>query len=129
LRTQGKSANVTDMREDKDGTSPGRGLRLLGWAILVLGLPVALIAILHSPNEYQATLGIDALDCQGPYETYLFAIPALLVYGAGAALNGLRWRKSLNAIIALLCLAICAAVVVNLGRALQEDQRQATSCR
>jgi predicted membrane protein len=108
---------------------PRRALRILGWAILVLGLPLALLAAVHPPNEYQATLGINALDCEGPAETYLFALPALAIYGAGFAVNGWRWRKRLNAVTAVLCLGICAVVVVNVGRALQEDQRQAAACR
>jgi hypothetical protein len=106
-----------------------RGLRILGWAILVLGLPLALFAALHPPNEYQATLGINALDCGGPSETYLFAVPALLIYGAGLGLNGWQWRKRRNAIAAVLCFAICAAVVVNVARAVQEDHRQTADCQ
>lgn len=120
---------MPDMCQDTGYTPPRRGLRNLGWAILVLGLPLALLAALHDPNEYRATLGISALDCDGPGKTYLLAVPALLIYGAGVAANGLRWRKRLNAIVAVLCLAICAVVVANVGRAVQEDQRQAASCR
>lgn len=120
---------MPDMYQDTGYTPPRRGLRTLGWAILVLGLPLALLAALHPPNEYQATLGINALDCDGPGETYLFGLPALLIYGAGLAVNGLHWRKRLNAIAAVLCLAICAAVIANVGRAVQEGRRQAASCR
>jgi hypothetical protein len=115
------------MYRDNGYSPPCRGLRTLGWAILVIGLPLALFAAMHPPNEYQA-LGINALDCDGPGETYLFAVPALLIYGAGLAVNGLQWRKRLNALAALLCVAICAAVMINVARAVQEDQRQAASC-
>lgn len=101
---------------------------MLGWAVLALGLPLALIAALHPPNEYRATLGIDALDCQGPFETYLFAVPALLIYGAGLALNARRWRRRRNALAVVLCAAICAAVAVNVARAVAEDRRQAAEC-
>jgi hypothetical protein len=101
----------------------------MGWAVLVLGLPLALLAALHPPNEYQATLGINALDCDGPGETYLFALPALLIYGAGLAVNGWRRRKRLNAVTAVVCFAICAAVLVNVARAVQEDRRQAEDCK
>ena len=105
-----------------------RGLRRLGWALLLLGLPLALFAAFHPPNEYRATLGIDALDCQGPFETYLLAVPALLIYGGGLVANARRWRNRWNAIAALLCLAICAAVAVNVARAIAEERRQAAEC-
>lgn len=108
---------------------PRRGFRVLGWAVLFLGLPLALVAALHPANEYQATLGIDALDCDGPFTTYLFAVPALLIYGVGVLVHGLRWRVRANALIALLCLSICAAVVMNVARAVREDDRQAASCQ
>jgi predicted membrane protein len=117
------------MHSDTDYVPRRRGLRILGWSALVLGLPLAFIAILHAPNEYHATIGIDALDCDGPFETYMFALPVLLIYGVGLAINGSRWRKRLNAAVALLCFAICTAVVVNVARAVAEDQKQATACR
>jgi len=106
---------------------PRRGLRILGLVILVVALPLALIAALHPPNEYEATLGINALDCQGPFETYVFAVPALLIYGSGLVINGLRWRNRMNAILALLCLAVCVAVATNVGRAIAEDREQAAA--
>lgn len=108
--------------------SPRRSLRVLGLVALVLALPLAFLAALHPPNEYEATLGINALDCQGPFETYMFAVPALLIYGVGLAVNGLRWRKRMSAILALLCLAVCVAVVVNVVRAIAEGREQAATC-
>jgi uncharacterized membrane protein len=119
---------MPEMYQDRGYMPPRRGRRSLGWAILVLGVPLAILAALHDPNEYRATLGVNALDCDGPGKTYLLAVPALLIYGAGVAANGLRWRKRFNAIVAVLCLTICVAVVANLGRAVQEDRRQAASC-
>jgi hypothetical protein len=105
-----------------------RGLQILGWTMLVLGLPIALIAALHPPNEYKATFGINALDCQGPFETYIVAVPALLLYGIGLVLNGLRWRNLSNLVVALLCLVVCGAVTANLAQAIAEDQRQRADC-
>ena len=101
---------------------------MLGWAVLMLGLPLALFAALHPANEYRATLGIDALDCQGPFETYLFAVPALAIYGGGLAVHARRWGKRWNAVAALLCLAICAAIALNVARAMAEERRQSPEC-
>lgn len=106
-----------------------KDIRIVGWIVLVLALPVALIAALHAPNEYRATLGINALDCDGPFETYLFAAPALLIYGIGLIMTGVRWRRRPNAFVAILCFTICAAVTINVARAVAEDYRQAESCK
>lgn len=116
------------MNQDNGYDPPRYGFRILGWVALVAGTPLALLAILHPPNEYEATLGINALDCQGPSETYLFAVPTLLIYGVGLALNGLRWRNRMNAILALMCLAVCLVVAANVGRAIAEDREQAAAC-
>jgi hypothetical protein len=55
-------------------------------------------SLLCIPNEYEVTLGINVLDCQGPFETYLFAAPTLLVYGVGVIINGAQWRTGSNAV-------------------------------
>lgn len=107
---------------------PRRGMKLLGWAVLLLGLPLALMAALHPPNEYEATLGINALDCDGPFGTYIFAVPALLLYGAGLVINGMRWRNRINFLLALVCLLICGAVIVNVARAAAEEREQEAEC-
>ena len=125
-------ANIRDFDEsrsmDHKYAPPRRGLKLLGWTVLLLGLPLALLAALHPPNEYEATLGINALDCDGPFETYMFAVPALLLYGAGLAMNGMRWRNRINLVLALVCLLICGAVIVNVARAVAEEREQEAEC-
>ena len=103
-------------------------MKLMGGVVLLLGLPFAVLAALHRPNEYQATLGISALDCDGPFETYMFAVPALLLYGAGLIINGLRWRRRLNLAVAIFCLAICIAVGANVLKAVAEEREQAAQC-
>ncbi len=117
------------MDREAGSSSQTRAARVLGWGVLVLFLPVAFFAALHPPNEYQATLGLDALDCDGPFETYIFAVPALLIYGVGLFVNGVRWRVRVNAVVALLCFAICTAVIVNVLRAVAESRRQAADCQ
>lgn len=105
-----------------------RGLALFGYAMLALGLPLALIAASLPANEYQDALGIDALDCDGPAAIYIFAIPALLVYGSGLVVNGMAWRGRWRLVLALACALICAALIANLARAIMQDREQATAC-
>ncbi len=105
-----------------------RGLALFGYAVLALGLPLALIAASLPANEYRDTLGIDALDCDGPAAIFMFAIPALLVFGSGLVVNGMAWRKQWRLALALACAVICAALIVNLTRAIIQDREQATAC-
>ncbi len=100
----------------------------LGWGLLVIGLPLAFLAATHAPNEYQATLGLDALDCDGPLQTYLFAAPVLALYSVGFVRNTLGWRKRANLVVAILCLGICAAVTANVLAAATEGHRQAEAC-
>jgi len=100
----------------------------LGWAALLLALPLALVGALLLPNEYEATLGIRALDCDGPLGVYLFAVPALVIYGAGLVINGLRWQRRINLILALACFLICVAVLANVSRAVALDREQAMAC-
>ena len=106
-----------------------RRFSILGWILLILASPIAFCAALHPPNEYKAFMGIDALDCGGPFETYMLAVPALLIYGAGLVVNERRWRRAPNAMAALVCLAICAAIAVNVSHAVAEDRLQASSCQ
>lgn len=88
--------------------------------VLVLALPLALFAMAMPPNEYKAQ-GIDAVDCDGPISVYLFAIPALLIYGAGAVLNGRRHRDRLNLSVSAVCVVLCLLIAANIGRASMEQ--------
>lgn len=117
---------VKEMRREKrTDRSP---LWYLNWACLVLGLPLAFFAASHPPSEYRATLGLEALDCQGPFETYVLAAPALLFYGAGLISNGINWRRRVQLCAAALCLIVVGAVVWNVSNAASEQQRQHQEC-
>lgn len=105
-----------------------RGLALFGYAVLALGLPLALIAASLPANEYRDALGIDALDCDGPAAIFIFAIPAFLVFGSGLVVNGMAWRRRWRLVLALACALICVALIANLTRAIIEDREQATAC-
>jgi CHASE2 domain-containing sensor protein len=106
----------------------GRFGRVLGWTILVLGMPLALLAALIPSNEYQATLGIDALDCDGLINVAIFAIPALFIYAAGFVVNAIGWRNRAKRELAIACAVICVAVAANLVRAVIEDGKQQAAC-
>lgn len=101
----------------------------INWSLLVLGLPLAFFAVSHPPNEYMATMGVKALDCQGPFETYVFAVPAGLLYGAGLISNGIRWRRPVNMFVSLLCALVCVAIAMNVRSAFVEEQRTHEDCR
>ena len=97
--------------------------------MLLLGLPLALFGALTPPNEYKAIFGGNALDCDGPLGVYVWAVPALVLYGIALVINGLRWRRRTNLVVAIACLCICAAVAVNLARAIAEDREQVEACQ
>lgn len=106
-------------------------MRWLGFSVLLLALPLALFAIAIPPNEYRAQ-GIDALDCDGPISVYLFAIPALLVYGIGAAANARRYRNRLNLSVSVICVVLSLLMAASIGRAYEEQAlmaRDPLACR
>lgn len=108
---------------------PRHGPKLLGWAVLLLGLPLAFIAAVNPPNEYEAIFGINALDCDGPMGTYIFAVPALIIYGTALGVQGAQWRKRTKLIVAIVCFVICASVIANVVRAAIEEREQEAACR
>lgn len=101
---------------------------MIGWAALLVTLPIAVLGAYLPPNEYAATLGIDALDCDGPFKVYMFAVPAFALYATALVIHGRRWRRPGYLIVALLCFAICVALAANIARAMAVDQRQAAAC-
>lgn len=92
----------------------------LGYTALIAALPAALLGAVSVPNEYRA-MGVDALDCDGPLGVLFFAVPAILIYGAGAIINGRRFRRPRSAIAACLCGLICVPLAINIAAALRES--------
>lgn len=94
-----------------------------GYLILLLALPLAALAVVLPANVYRAQ-GIAAPDCDGPLQVLIFALPALLIYGAGAFLayrSGRRFRR----ILSLLCLLVALATLPNIAEAARELYRNA----
>ncbi|WP_052321790.1 hypothetical protein [Ralstonia sp. A12] len=92
-----------------------RGLVVL----IAVFTPLALLGIISSPNEYQA-MGSGGIDCDGPIEVLLFAVPALVVYLLGLArvmAKAWRNRQTKNVVAATACLVVCAGLMVNIALA------------
>ncbi|MGO8656490.1 hypothetical protein ACC771_12665, partial [Rhizobium ruizarguesonis] len=79
--------------------------------------------------EYRAQ-GIAAPDCDGPLQVLIFAVPAVLIYGAGALL-AYRAGRRFHRLVSLLCLIIALATVPNIAEAVHELYRNAADgeCR
>ncbi|WP_448114275.1 hypothetical protein [Mesorhizobium amorphae] len=106
----------------------------LGWfgiAVLVAAIPAALAAMTIPANEYKAW-GVDAVDCDGPISVYLFAVPTLLIYGAGAVVNGRYLRNRLNLVLAIFSALLCVLIAANIASAVGEQvhvERDLQACQ
>ncbi|WP_315855709.1 hypothetical protein [Rhizobium leguminosarum] len=80
-------------------------------------------------NVYRAQ-GIAAPNCDGPLQVLIFALPALLIYGAGALL-AYRAGRRIHRLVSLLCLIIALATGPNIAGAVHELYRNTTDgeCR
>ena len=99
------------------------------YLILLLALPLAALAVVLPANVYRAQ-GIAAPDCDGPLQVLIFAVPAVLIYGAGALL-AYRAGRRFHRLVSLLCLVIALAAVPNIAEAVHELYRNAADgeCR
>ncbi|MBY5460275.1 hypothetical protein EHI47_36560 [Rhizobium leguminosarum] len=100
-----------------------------GYLILMLAMPLAAIAVVLPANVYRAQ-GIAAPDCDGPAQVLIFAVPAVLIYGAGALL-AYRAGRRFHRLVSVLCLVIALAAVPNIAEAVHELYRNAADgeCR
>lgn len=99
---------------------PRRGLALLGYAALILALPLALFGLTPA-NEYESWGGA-GVDCDGPGTVLFFAPLGLLIYGAGALLNGRHYRQPFKLVVAMICLGICLTLSANIYSAIREQR-------
>ena len=95
--------------------------------VVTLFLPIALIGLLASVNEYQDQGIANAVDCDGPLTVMLFVVPSVVVYTAGAIyyavlLKG-RGRRLPAAVLMVLCLGMASATGVKAGAAYREKIR------
>ncbi|MHC2453597.1 hypothetical protein ACVMIX_000238 [Rhizobium leguminosarum] len=99
------------------------------YLILLLAMPLAALAVVLPANVYRAQ-GIAAPDCDGPLQVLIFAVPAILIYGAGALL-AYRAGRRFHRLVSLLCLVIALAAVPNIAEAVHELYRNAADgeCR
>ncbi|AVC51410.1 hypothetical protein ACU8L5_17935 [Rhizobium leguminosarum] len=99
------------------------------YLILLLAMPLAALAVVLPANVYRAQ-GIAAPDCDGPLQVLIFAVPAVLIYGAGALL-AYRAGRRFHRLVSLLCLVIALAAVPNIAEAVHELYRNAADgeCR
>ncbi|EJB02205.1 hypothetical protein Rleg9DRAFT_4447 [Rhizobium leguminosarum bv. trifolii WSM597] len=93
------------------------------YLVLLLALPLAALAMLFPANVYRAQ-GIAALDCDGPGQVLMLAVPTILIYGAGA-LFAYRASRRFHRLVFLLCLIIALATVLNIAEAVHELYRNA----
>ena len=96
---------------------------LAGYLILLLAMPLAAIAVVLPANVYRAQ-GIAAPDCDGPLQVLIFAVPAVLIYGAGAFL-AYRAGRRFHRVVAVFCLIVALATLPNIVEAARELYRNA----
>lgn len=96
-----------------------------GYLVLLLAMPLAALALVLPANVYRAQ-GIAAPDCDGPLQILIFAIPAILIYGAGAFL-AYRAGQRFHTILSVLCLLVALATVPNIAEAVHELYRNAAA--
>jgi hypothetical protein len=95
--------------------------------LITLFLPVALLGLLFSVNEYRDQGIGGAVDCNGPLTVMLFVVPSLVVYAAGAIYYamllkgvGRSWRA---VVLMVLCLGMTLASGAKAWAAYQEQIR------
>lgn len=102
-------------------------------AALALGLPFAVLGALLPVNEY-GSFDIDQagiVDCDGPLAVMIFAMPAMIFYGAFAIRSfclrqrAMRWHLGIFAMCSLICLCIAPNLVQAFAASAQNDMSEA----
>lgn len=96
-------------------------------ALLILAAPLAVTALITTPNEYTA-MGQSGVDCDGPIGVLIFALPALVAYALGFGIfarSAFPKSVALRSLIAVSCLIICGALGVQTALSIYELQTDA----
>ncbi|WFU08192.1 hypothetical protein QA646_12860 [Rhizobium sp. CB3090] len=99
--------------------------RMAPYLVLVAALPLAILAAALPANSYKAQ-GITALDCDGPISVFIIALPALVIYAAGAILLYRDRSRRFHYMAALCCLLVTLAVGWNFIAAVRESYGDAS---
>jgi heme/copper-type cytochrome/quinol oxidase subunit 2 len=83
--------------------------------IIIIFLPVALLGLMASVNEYRDQGVSSAVDCNGPLTVMLFIVPSLVVYAAGAVYYAVLLKGVRRSLSAAVLLVLCAVMVYATG--------------
>lgn len=101
------------------------------WMLAMLaGLPLAWLGMAIPVNSHLDASGSYGIDCDGPLQVMLFALPALALYGAALVffLRRLRVRRRpMHVITAIVAAMLCAGLALNASSAVAEHHRPDTT--
>lgn len=84
--------------------------------LIVVGfLPVALLGLVASVNEYRDQGIVGPVDCNGPLTVMLFAAPSLVVYAGGAVYYAARLMGGRRSLLSVALMALCLVMVAAAG--------------
>lgn len=75
--------------------------------IVIIFLPVALLGLLLSVNEYHDQGIAGGVDCNGPATVMLFAAPSLVIHAAGAVYYALLLKGGRRSLLAAVLMVLC----------------------
>ncbi|HEV2762959.1 MAG TPA: hypothetical protein VGV38_08190, partial [Pyrinomonadaceae bacterium] len=82
----------------------------------VIFLPVTLLGLMASVNEYRDQGIGSAVDCNGPLTVMLFIVPSLVVYTAGAVYYAVLIKKAGRTLWRAVLMLLCVVIVLAAGR-------------
>jgi hypothetical protein len=92
--------------------------KLSTWAVtLIVGisLPIALLGLTASVNEYRDQGISGAVDCNGPLTVMLFIAPSFMVYAVGAVYFGAFLKGVSRSLFAAALMMLCVGMTLACG--------------
>jgi glucan phosphoethanolaminetransferase (alkaline phosphatase superfamily) len=83
--------------------------------IVIIFLPITLLGLMASVNEYRDQGIGGAVDCNGPLAVMLFIVPSLVVYSAGAVYYAVLLKGVRRSLSAAVLLVLCALMMIASG--------------